>query len=94
MKQQKQLLNYAKAATRAITGLTAGGSEYFGKEICGFYTADLDFCVERIRSRMIENHELRVENINLKHEIDRLKMLTKGRDINGEIIAAEPAVQE
>jgi hypothetical protein len=43
------LREYAKAATIAITGLTGGGSEYFGKQVGDIYTADLGRCVGRIR---------------------------------------------
>ena len=46
------LKRYAREATIAITGLTPGGSEYFGKRIGDMYTADLPYCVERIRERM------------------------------------------
>ena len=46
-----ELREYAREATKAITGLTAGGSEYFGKRIGDIYTADLPFCVGRIRER-------------------------------------------
>lgn len=43
---------YAHEATKAITGLTVGGSEYFGKQIGDIYTADLPRCVDHIRERM------------------------------------------
>lgn len=51
-KERDALHEYAHEATKAITGLTVGGSEYFGKRIGEMYTADLPFCVERIRDRM------------------------------------------
>jgi hypothetical protein len=44
------LREYAREATKAITSLTAGGSEYFGKRIGDIYTADLPFCLERIKA--------------------------------------------
>jgi hypothetical protein len=43
------LRKYALAATRTITELTAGGSEYFAGKIGDVYVADLDFCNKHIR---------------------------------------------
>lgn len=51
-KERDGLRDYAHDATKAITGLTAGGSEYFGRRIGDIYTADLPFCVERIREKI------------------------------------------
>jgi len=53
----KELEDYAREATKAITGLTVGGSEFFGKRIGEMYTADLPYCVEHIRDRDRRNHE-------------------------------------
>jgi hypothetical protein len=50
--ERDALQAYAHAATKAITGLTPGGSEYFGKQIGDIYTADLDRCVPIIRKQM------------------------------------------
>lgn len=50
-RERDALRTYAHEATKAITGLTAGGSEYFGRKIGDIYTADLPFCVQRIRDR-------------------------------------------
>lgn len=44
------LREYAREATKAITSLTAGGSEYFAGRIGEIYVADLPFCLERIRA--------------------------------------------
>lgn len=52
-----ELEDYAREATKAITGLTVGGSEFFGKRIGEIYTADLPYCVEHIRDRDRRNHE-------------------------------------
>lgn len=48
-RERDEALAYVKDATVAITELTSGGSEFFGKRIAGIYTADLPFCVQRIR---------------------------------------------
>lgn len=48
-RERDEALAYVKDATVAITELTSGGSEFFGKRIAGVYTADLPFCVQRIR---------------------------------------------
>lgn len=58
---------YAHEATKAITGLTPGGSEYFGKQLWkgGDYTADLPFCVERIRERMADGHQVKIRDVLL-----------------------------
>lgn len=55
------LRQYALDATKAITGLIAGGSEYFGKQIGDIYTADLPLCVERIRTKIEAAHKARIE---------------------------------
>jgi hypothetical protein len=39
-------------ATKTITGLTAGGSEYFGRRVRDVYRADLPFCAQRIREKI------------------------------------------
>lgn len=57
MEAFEELRIYAHEATKAITGLTSGGSEYFGKKIGDMYTADLPFCVERIRASQTRTHE-------------------------------------
>lgn len=43
---------YAHEATKAITSLVGGGSECFGRELHGIFTADLPYCVGRIRDRI------------------------------------------
>jgi hypothetical protein len=43
------LRKFAHEATIAITGLTGGGSEFFGKRVGDIYLADLPFCVKQIR---------------------------------------------
>lgn len=55
----KELEEYAREATKAITGLTGGGSENFGKPIGELYPADLSFCLERIRDRYVSKAELK-----------------------------------
>jgi hypothetical protein len=50
-------------ATKAITGLTAGGSEYFGRRVRNVYRADLEFCVQRIRERFENGHRLACEAV-------------------------------
>lgn len=55
----KELEDYAREATKAITGLSGGGSENFGKAIGDLYPADLPFCLERIRDRYVSKVELK-----------------------------------
>ncbi|QWK79144.1 hypothetical protein [Ochrobactrum sp. BTU1] len=57
--QYKDLEDYAREATKAITGLTGGGSEYFGKRIGEVFTADIPFCLERIRGRYASKTEVK-----------------------------------
>lgn len=61
-----ELETYARDSTKAITGLTSGGSEFFGKRIGDIYTADLPYCVDHIRDhrrrlsdRLIESDKAR-----------------------------------
>lgn len=61
---------YAREATAAITGLTFGGSEYFGKRIGDMYTADLAFCVAEIRRRMCAATEEKLEWFRHKKAIE------------------------
>lgn len=77
--EHAMLQTYAYDATVAITGLTAGGSEYFGRRIGNIYTADLPFCVQRIReskttlwekfgekNRRVRELEARVEQLEAR----------------------------
>lgn len=50
--ERDELRAYAFEATKAITNLTIGGSEFFGKRIGEMYTADLPYCVKHIQERM------------------------------------------
>lgn len=65
------LEEYAREATKAITGLVGGGSELFDKQIGDLYTADLEYCVARIRNRFADGHEAKVAlakaETNLRH---------------------------
>jgi len=70
------LEQYAREATIAITGLTVGGSEYFGKRIGEVYTADLPYCVEHIRERM----GYRMEQLKAEAERARLKEMLAEAD--------------
>lgn len=51
-KNYEAFRTFTHDATKAITGLTGGGSEYFGKEIDGVFLADLPRCVDRLRARL------------------------------------------
>ena len=64
---------YAHEATKAITGLTPGGSEYFGKQLWkgGDYTADIPFCVERIRERMADRHQVKIGEVQIRQCVAR-----------------------
>jgi phosphoribosyl-ATP pyrophosphohydrolase len=52
-----ELEEYAREATKTITSLTAGGSEYFGKKIGEIYTADLPYCLAVIQKRKDSDFE-------------------------------------
>ena len=47
----EEMRGYAKALTVAFTGYVGGGSELFGREIGEMYTADIEFCIRRLRER-------------------------------------------
>lgn len=49
--ERDELAKYAREATVALTSLTPGGSEYFGRQIGEMYTADLQACVAAVRDR-------------------------------------------
>lgn len=51
------LRKYAHDLTIALTGLAGGGSELFSKQIGGMYTADIPYCVNKIRDRELRSHE-------------------------------------
>lgn len=53
------LTTYAREATIAITNLTVGGSEFFGKRIGDIYLADLPYCVAHIREQLSKGMEAR-----------------------------------
>ena len=55
------LKDYAQSATKTITGLTGGGSEFFGPEQFGFFTADMIACEARIRERFEAAHKRHIE---------------------------------
>ncbi|WP_407976911.1 hypothetical protein ACJKIH_14990 [Brucella pseudogrignonensis] len=55
----KELEDYARKATTAITGLSGGGSENFNNPIGDLYPADLPFCLERVRERYVSKVELK-----------------------------------
>lgn len=51
--ERKEALDYAFEATKAITNLTIGGSEFFSRRLSdGRFTADLAVCVSHIRDRL------------------------------------------
>lgn len=68
--QNKRLDDYAREATKALTGLSGGGSENFGKPIGELYPADLTFCVERIRERIGSKRDRLRNEITTKRKID------------------------
>lgn len=49
--ERDRLRDYASAASKALTGLTPGGSEYFSGKIGDLYVADIPLCVAHIRKR-------------------------------------------
>lgn len=62
------LRKFAHEATKTITGLTAGGSEYFAGRIGDIFIADLPFCAERIRERDTRSHERLITAIRERNE--------------------------
>lgn len=46
--------------TKALTGLTVGGSEFFVRKR-GRYVADIKFCVEHVRDRERRQHNLIID---------------------------------
>lgn len=60
-RERDEARDYAFEATVAITGLTAGGSEYFAGKLGDRYKADLKFCVERIRESDQRSHKRLIE---------------------------------
>lgn len=50
---------FAHEATKSLTGLTGGGSEWFGKCVDGVYLADLPACTQRIREKFEAAHKAR-----------------------------------
>ena len=82
-----ELREYAASATRTITGLTPGGSEYFAGRIGDIYLADLKRCESIIRAQRETPHKrwkeaksqakrLEAEVIELRAEVERLNKLT------------------
>ncbi len=49
--ENERLKEYAIEATKALTGLTVGGSEFFAGQKLGFFKADIPACVKHIRWR-------------------------------------------
>lgn len=49
--ENTRLRAYALDVTKALTGLSGGGSENFAGEDFGMFKADIPFCVEKIRAR-------------------------------------------
>ena len=54
----QQFEEYAREATKVITGLAGGGSEMFAGKIGDMYKADLIFCAGRVRDRHERMHTL------------------------------------
>lgn len=78
-------------ATKTITGLTASGSEYFGRRVRDVIRADLPFCAQRIRETrdgLVESFKQAVadrkaaeaERDTLASEVERLKVF--GEKVN------------
>ncbi|MBN8241741.1 hypothetical protein JF546_01795 [Nitratireductor aquimarinus] len=73
----EQLRAFAFEATKAITSLTAGGSEFFGKQLGGIYLADLGRCVQHIRCRINDANERTKKAVrdlhHYRHEVGKLQ---------------------
>jgi hypothetical protein len=50
----RELRDYAIEVTKALTGLTKGGSEFFSRKKWGFFTADIAACVKRVDDRTFD----------------------------------------
>ncbi len=78
-----ELEKYAREATKAITSLTIGGSEYFGKRIGEMFTADLPFCIERIRERIGSKMDKMRAEADAKRYRDALEKLVTAKALSG-----------
>lgn len=65
--ERDELAKYAHEATVALTSLTPGGSEYFGRQIGDIYTADLQACVAVVRDRF-ERSEKRLRAMRAERD--------------------------
>ncbi|MEK1887951.1 MAG: hypothetical protein AAAB35_10345 [Phyllobacterium sp.] len=68
----EEILKYAHAITKALTGLAGGGSELFDKEVCGIYLADIERCVQRVRDREEKQREHLKRTIQRLNEVRRI----------------------
>jgi hypothetical protein len=59
-KERDEARAYAFEATKTITGLTVGGSEFFAGKLGDKYKADLPFCESHIRDRFMHYHEMTI----------------------------------
>jgi hypothetical protein len=65
--QLSAMEDYALEVTKAITGLSGGGSEMFSGKIGGIFKADLDKCVQVIRDRHAKTHDILVKAVKEKN---------------------------
>ena len=56
----EKLREYAFEVSKALTGLTVGGSEFFTEDKLGFFKADIPACVKNIEWRMEQRAKLAV----------------------------------
>lgn len=53
-----------RAHVAALTGLTVGGSEFFGKKLGDIYLADIPYCQEHVRERYASGHAAKIELVD------------------------------
>ena len=54
----ERLREYALKVTKALTGLTVGGSEFFRGDKLGFYEADISACIKNIKWRLEQREKM------------------------------------
>lgn len=79
--ENRALRGESEALTKALTGLTCGGSEFFNR-VGGRYVADIAACVGWVRRNKTEAHRRTVdamlENKRLRDTLERIATVDQG----------------
>lgn len=69
--ERSAALTAARELTKALVGLTPGGSEYFTRNrVLNEYLADTDACVAAVRRRYDDGHQARVDSADARRRAD------------------------